>query len=116
MPTILYGLPKCSTCVKAQGWLRRFEIPFEFVDYREQRTAPELLKAWAAQVGWEGLVNRSSTSWRELPPTRRQPASAPEYLLLIREYPTLLKRPLLLHDDKVTLGFTDRLYKSVFGK
>jgi Spx/MgsR family transcriptional regulator len=116
MSTTLYGLPKCSTCAKAQGWLRKFDLPFEFIDYRERRIAPELLKDWAAQLGgWDWLLNRASTTWRELPAARKQPASAPEFLLLLKEYPTLLKRPALVHQGRLTLGFTDKLYKSVFG-
>ena len=38
----LYGLDKCDTCTKARRWLERFGIPFQFVDYREQRVPPEL--------------------------------------------------------------------------
>jgi Spx/MgsR family transcriptional regulator len=112
----LYGLTRCDTCTKARRWLERFGIPFTFVDYREQRVPPETLKAWAEQLGgFDALVNRQSTSWRELPPARKQPGSAPEYLLLIREHPTLVKRPLLVRGGTVTLGFTDSLYKRVFG-
>jgi Spx/MgsR family transcriptional regulator len=115
LPT-LYGLPKCDTTTKARRWLERFGIAHEFVDYREQRVPPETLKAWAEQLGgFDALLNRQSTSWRELPPARKQPGSAPEYLLLLREYPTLVKRPVLVRGGTVTLGFTDSLYKRVFG-
>ncbi len=112
----LYGLSKCDTCSKARRWLERFGIECRFIDYREQPLSPDMLKAWAQQLGgFDALLNRQSTTWRELPPARKQPGSAPEYLLLFREHPTLVKRPLLLRDGTVTLGFTDSLYKRVFG-
>ena len=115
MTTTLYGIPKCSTCVKAQSWLRKSGVAFEFIDYRQHRVPAATLKAWAAQVGWGALINRASTSWRELPPPRRNPASDPEFTLLVKEYPTLVKRPVLEHEGRITLGFTDKLYRSVFG-
>lgn len=116
MTTELFGIPKCSSCVKAQSWLRKSGISFEFIDYRERRIDASMLRDWAQQVGWSALINRASTSWRELPAARRNPASDPEFTLLIKEYPTLVKRPVLLHQGRITLGFTDKLYKSVFAR
>ncbi len=111
----VYGLPRCGTCVKALAWLKRHAIAHTFVDYREQRITPELLCAWSAQLGWNAMINRASTSWRELPAARRNPGSDPEWTLLLREHPTLLKRPVLVRDGQVTLGFSDRLYQKIFG-
>jgi len=115
MPT-LYGLATCDTCRKARNWMDRFGRPHAFVDYREQRVPPETLKAWAAQLGgWEKLVNKSSTTWRSLPPTRKAPGSDPEWLLLLREYPQLVRRPVVVTDDgTVSVGFSDTLFKRRF--
>jgi len=115
--TTLYGLEKCSTCQKARKWLDRQGVQHEFVDYRAQRTDPAMLKDWARAVGgWEHLVNRSGTTWRNLPPNRKAPQSDPEWLLLIREYPALVRRPVVVRGDEVSLGFTDKLFKQLFAK
>lgn len=114
-PLALYGLPRCGTCVKAQAWLKRRAIAFEFIDYRAQPIDPLKLGAWADALGWPALINRQSTTWRQLLPTRKNPASAAEYLLLLREYPTLLKRPVAGRADGVLLGFSDALYTRSFG-
>jgi Spx/MgsR family transcriptional regulator len=113
----MYGLEKCSTCQKARRWLERRKIAHEFVDYREQRADPAMLKAWAKAVdGWESLINRGGTTWRNLPPARKTPGSDPEWLLLIREYPALVRRPVLVDDGGgVSLGFSDKLYAGRFG-
>src|SRR5690606_17582191 len=64
----LYGLKKCSTCIKAIKWLEQGGIAFDFIDYRDQPVEPKLLKAWAQELGgWEKLVNRASMTWRKLP-------------------------------------------------
>lgn len=114
----MYGLEKCSTCQKARRWLERRKIEHEFVDYREQRVDPALLKAWAKAVGgWESLINRGGTTWRNLPLTRKTPGSDPEWLLLIREYPALVRRPVLVDADGggLSLGFSDKLFAGRFG-
>jgi len=117
IPTI-HGLSNCDTCKKARNWLVRRKIEHRFVDYREQRATPEELRRWAGQAGgFEKLVNRSGTTWRNLPTARRNPGSAPEWTLLIKEYPQLVRRPVLvMADGSVTQGFTDALYARLFPK
>lgn len=118
MTATLYGLEKCSTCQKARKWLQRHGIAHEFFDYREQRPRPAMLKAWAqAAGGWEHLVNRGGMTWRNLPPARKAPGSEPEWLLLIKEYPALVRRPVVvLGDDSVHFGFSDKLFAGLFEK
>jgi Spx/MgsR family transcriptional regulator len=115
-PTV-YGLANCDTTKKARNWLARFGIAHEFVDYRDNRQPPETLKAWKdALGGWDGLVNKQSTTWRGLPEARKAPHSDPEWTLLLKEYPALIKRPVLVTGDgNVSVGFADNSYKKRFG-
>ena len=114
---ILYGLDNCDSCRKARNWLKRFDVAHEFVDYRAQRIAPEILTFWSSELGgWEKLLNRASTTWRNLPDNRKAPGSDPEWTLLIKEYPALVKRPLVVTaDGTVSVGFTDDGFKKKFG-
>jgi Spx/MgsR family transcriptional regulator len=115
--TTVYGLDTCDTCRKARNWLKRAGVEHEFVDYREKRIEPATLKAWAQQVGsWDKLVNKASTTWRNLPEGRKSPGSDPEWTLLIKEHPALVKRPVvLMPDGSVSLGFSDNGFKQLFG-
>ena len=117
MSVRLYGLANCDTCRKARSWLTRFSIDHEFTDYREARVDPAVLKQWAERLGgWDALINRASTTWRDLPPNRKQPGSDAEWKLLLKEYPQLIKRPVTLTaDGEVTVGFKDALYKKRYG-
>ncbi len=119
MPLItqLYGLETCDTCRKARNWLQRAGIRHEFIDYRERRIPSDTLAAWAEQLGgWERLINRNSTTWRSLPEARRAPGSVPEWTLLIKEYPAVVKRPVLVSvDGVVSVGFTEKSFKLRFG-
>ena len=113
---IMYGLPNCDTCRKAQNWLQRVDQPFTFVDYRVNPVAPDMLSAWAEQLGgFDALLNKASTTWRNLLPNKKTPGSKPEYLMLLKEYPALIKRPALVFPDgRVVLGFKDAQYKKLF--
>jgi Spx/MgsR family transcriptional regulator len=114
--TVLYGLPTCDTCRKARKWLDRFGVAHTFVDYRANPVPAATLKAWAQQLGgWEKLVNKSSTTWRNLLPQRKDPQSDPEWTLLLKEYPALIRRPVVvLEDGSVHVGFSDNGFKKLF--
>ena len=109
----LYGLKRCDTCVKAQRWLAAQDIGFAFTDYREHPIAPERLREWAGQLGgWEKLVNRASTTWRNLPEAAREPADDEAWLTLIAEYPALVRRPVLVTPDgRVSVGFKEAAWR-----
>ena len=108
----LYGLTKCSTCVKARQWLQGRGIEAEFVDYRDHPLPSESLQRWSSELGgWEKLVNRASMTWRQLPDARKSPASDEEWLALITEFPTLVRRPLATwRDGTVSVGFSEKKY------
>jgi len=115
--TTLYGLSNCDTCRKARKWLDRFGVAHAFIDYREQPQTPDTIATWKDQAGgWNALVNKSSTTWRNLPAHRKAPGSDAEWKLLLREYPQLIRRPVVVTDDgAMTQGFSDNGFKQRFG-
>ncbi len=118
MTTTIYGLKNCDTCKKAIKWLDRFGVAHAFVDYRDHKPTPETLVEWAGKAGgFAVLVNKSSTTWRQLPDNRKTPGSDAEWKLLLREHPQLIKRPLVITEDgTLSQGFSDNGFKARFGK
>ena len=116
-PARIFGLANCDTCRKARKWLDRFGVTHEFVDYRDHPPSPDTLAEWKEQLGgWDLMVNKSSTTWRNLSPHRKAPGSDAEWRLLLREYPQLVRRPVVVTDDGVvSQGFTDKGFKQRFG-
>ncbi len=111
----LYGLAQCNTCRKARNWLDRFGVAHEFIDYRAHPIDGELLKSWAAVSGWDAMINRASTTWRALSPARKQAAGDAEWVLLLRDHPALLKRPVVVVGGGApTFGFSDNAFKRRF--
>lgn len=110
----LYGLKNCQTCQKACRWLERSAIAHRFVDYRQEPVATEMLCRWAQQAGqFANLINTASTTWRQLPSSRRLPATQAEWIVLLRDYPTLIRRPVLVSSQGQYLsqGFSHGLFE-----
>ncbi len=111
------GLKRCDTCRKARQWLEANAVPHDFVDYREQPVSSARLRDWAQQLGgFERLVNRSSTTWRQLPENERSATSDDEWCALIATHPTLIRRPVLITaDGGVSVGFKDAAWRERLG-
>lgn len=110
----VYGLRRCSTCVKALKWLDAHGVKHEFVDYRDEPVAPEVLASWAAQAGWATVINKASTSWRGLTDDQKEASTDAQWLALVAEHPTLIKRPVLVRGQDVVFGFSDAKYAELF--
>jgi len=115
--TTLYGLNNCDTCKKARKWLQHFGIAHTFVDYRNEPPSAQTLTQWAEKRGgFAALVNKSSTTWRCLPEARKTPANDAEWAALLRECPTLIRRPLLvMNDGSLHQGFKEIDFNTLFG-
>lgn len=96
----LYGLKNCSTCRAAIQELSGVGKDVTFVDVRESQLDAGLIDRFLQEFG-DALVNRRSTTWRNLPDSERQ--GTPEDL--IGMHPSLMKRPVIVEGELVTLGW-----------
>jgi Spx/MgsR family transcriptional regulator len=101
--TTLYGIKNCDQVKKARRWLDERQVGYHFHDWRADGLPAEVGQ-WLDQLGWQALVNRSSTSWRALPEDTRA-TFGDQALALLVETPTLIKRPLLTFGDELLVGF-----------
>ena len=104
MPT-LYGIKNCDTVKKARKWLDENGIAYQFHDFRTDGLTLAQLNDFAARVDWSTLLNRSSTSWRQLSTEQQTDLTAEKALQLMLATPTLIKRPILDTGDKLIIGF-----------
>ncbi|TEA78395.1 Spx/MgsR family RNA polymerase-binding regulatory protein [Allopusillimonas ginsengisoli] len=112
----LYGLQKCSTCVKAMAWLTQHGVAYQFSDYREHPVDPGTLQSWAQALGgWEKLANRASMTWRNLPEAQKSPETPEAWLALIAQFPALIRRPVAVDaQGEVGVGFSEKKYSERF--
>lgn len=114
MTTTLYGIKNCDTVRKARRWLEQHHIEYHFHDVREDGLSSQLLQEWGEALGWETLLNRRSTTWKQLSPAERDNLGPDQVQHLLLQYPTLLKRPLLSHGSNYLQGFDPALYQDWF--
>lgn len=108
--------PPCSTCKKAKQWLQTQNIEFTPRHIKENPPTLEELDAWQAKSGLElkkffntsGLVYKSLGLKDKLPGMTRQ-----EQLQLLASDGMLVKRPILVTEDTVLVGFKQAEWEQI---
>ena len=95
-------------------WLADHNIEHKLHDYRVDGLDTAFLQQAEAQFGWENLVNKRSTTWRNLDENVKKTLSKATALSVLADNPTLIKRPIILQDGKTLIGFDAKEYESAF--
>ena len=103
--------PRCSTCKKAQKWLDEKGISYDLRDIKEENPSFDELKAWYEKSGLDikrffntsGLLYKSMALKDQLPSM-----SVEEKLTLLSSDGMLVKRPIVVTDDAVLVGFREQ--------
>ena len=110
----VYGLKSCDTCKKALGEMKRAGVDLVFHDVREEGVALKQIEGWAKIAGWEAMLNKASTTWRNLPSSDKSDIGEARAVALMAAHPTLIKRPLIQRGPtEVHVGWTDATKKAV---
>jgi arsenate reductase len=114
----LYGIRNCNTVKTAIDWLKKNKVEFEFHDYKKSGISDSKLKEWSRQVGWESLVNKRGTTWRQLDESvQKEVINEKAAIDLMMEKTSVIKRPLIEENGKVVLlGFDESEYEKVISR
>ena len=112
--------PKCSTCMKAKKWLEEKEIEFEQRDIKEEKPTAEELKTWWRKSGlplkrfFNTSVKFSTRIKKEMQLKDRIPnMSEDEQIELLASDGMLVKRPILVQNEKVLVGFKEKEWQEI---
>ena len=128
--------PKCSTCMKAKKWLEEKEIEFEQRDIKEEKPTAEELKTWwrksftppwrilrwisssakapARRLPLKRFFNTSGKLYKEMQLKDRIPnMSEDEQIELLASDGMLVKRPILVQNEKVLVGFKEKEWQEI---
>ena len=111
--------PKCTTCQKAKKWLDDNKIEYEFRDIKLDNPTPDELTEWHRKSGLplKKFFNTSGLLYKSLDLKNKLPTmSGDEMLKLLASDGMLVKRPLLVGDDFVLVGFKEAEWRAVLSK
>ena len=107
--------PKCTTCQKAEKWLREKGISFETRTIKEQNPTVEELRAWHLKSGLplKRFFNTSGLVYKSLGlSTKLAGMTEDEQYALLATDGMLVKRPIIVTDDAVLVGFKQAEWES----
>lgn len=110
----LFGIKNCDTVKKARRWLDEHGVDYRFHDFRADGIEEAAVSAWLDELGWETLINKRSTTWKELDAAERDAMDDSRALQAILAQPTLIKRPLLDTGHERHTGFKPAQYQQIF--
>lgn len=119
MKVLFVNYPKCSTCQKAKKWLEENNIEFDSRHIVESNPKKEELKKWLSMSGEpvKNFFNTSGILYREMNLKEKVASESEDNLLtLLATNGMLVKRPLLVTDDTVLIGFKVEKWAEYFGK
>ena len=110
----IYGIKNCDTMKKAFAWLDEHGVAYTFHDYKKAGADEALLGKWAAQAGWEKIINTRGPSFRKLPPEKQAGLDGKKAFALMLENTSLIKRPIVESGKALLVGFDPEQYELHF--
>lgn len=110
----MFGIPNCDTIKKAKSWLQKNDINFDFHDYKKLGADEKVLQEAIDTFGIELVLNKRGTTFRKLSDEVKDSINQNNIVSVLAENPSMIKRPILLHNEKIIVGFKDSLYQEFF--
>ena len=110
MKVLFLEYPKCTTCKKAKKWLEEHKVDFEERDIQEKNPQADELKSWheRSRLPLKRFFNTSGLLYKSMQlKDRLADMSEEEQLRLLSGDGMLVKRPLIIGEDKVLVGFKE---------
>lgn len=116
MAYLFIQYPKCSTCQKAKQWLDGHGVAYTSRHIVEENPTAQELAGWIARSGLplKRFFNTSGLKYKALELKDKLPTmSEEEMIALLATDGMLVKRPLLIGEDKILVGFKPQEWESL---
>ena len=115
----VYCYERCSTCKKAIAWLDANEYKYEMIDIKSCNPSEEILRSLQEKSGLplKRFFNTSGILYRQMNLTEKlKTISDDEQFELLATDGMLVKRPILITDSDVCVGFRENEWMAAMGK
>lgn len=110
----MYGISNCDTIKKAKLWLENAGIDYQFFDYKKQSVDADFLQAMISEHGLDTVINKRGTTYRKLTDEQKDSISESSAVALLQAQPSMIKRPILVHENGSLIGFKPSQYEEIF--
>lgn len=108
------GIKNCDTIKKTKKWLTENEVEFEFIDLKKEPLTIDEIKELEYKVGLDVLVNKRGTTYRNLG-LKDKNLSDQDMIQTLQENQSMIKRPVLVLDEAVLVGYDEEAFKNFVG-
>ena len=108
------GIKNCDTIKKTRKWLTENDVEFEFIDLKKEPLTIDEIKELEFKVGLDVLVNKRGTTYRNLGLKDRN-LTDEEMIQTLQENQSMIKRPVLVFDEAVLVGYDEEAFKNFIG-
>lgn len=105
------GIKNCDTIKKTKKWLTENEVEFEFIDLKKEPLTIDEIKELEYKVGLDVLVNKRGTTYRNLG-LKDKNLSDQDMIQTLQENQSMIKRPVLVLDEAVLVGYDEEAFKN----
>ena len=113
----VYGIPNCDTVKKALAWLKKNNITFQFHDFKTEGVSVKKLDYWINKKGLEIVLNKKSTTWRNLPvEVQKRMNNRKDAVKVMQEQTSIIKRPVVESGNDVSIGFSEDTFSKYLMK
>lgn len=113
----MFGIPNCGSVKKAKDWLNAHHIEFEFHDYKKSGISNALLKDWCQQKGWEQLINKAGTTYKNLEEDIKKSITTEKAAIaLMYSQTSCIKRPIITNEagEILTIRFDEPSFENAY--
>jgi Spx/MgsR family transcriptional regulator len=115
MSLTLHGIPNCDTVKKARAFLESQGVAYTFRDYKKTPPTAQELADWSRQAGWEKLLNKAGTTFKNLADADKADIDEAKAIALMVANPSLIKRPVVTGAAPLLVGFKAEQWLDHFG-
>jgi Spx/MgsR family transcriptional regulator len=109
----VYGIKNCGSVKNALSFFKIHNIEFELHDFKVEKLSCDKISLWLNHVDMKTLFNSKSTTYKNLNLKELNLDDKAKQEWLCKEN-LLIKRPVVVFDEKVIVGFDEAIYKGVF--
>ncbi|MEX0771445.1 MAG: arsenate reductase family protein [Balneolaceae bacterium] len=106
----VYGIKNCNKIRDTRAWLKAKGVDYTFIDVKTNPLSEEKLDEFVHKLGLDRLVNRRGMKWRQLGLAGKN-LSDQELFKQLLEHQTMIKRPLLVRDKGVMVGYDEDAFE-----